>query len=51
MSLFLQLFVTDESKDLPETGKSVSGWYNLYIGMLWDLQKASLVSLKTLSSQ
>ncbi len=36
-------------KELPEAQKSVSGWYNLYIGMMWVMQKAGLVNLKTLT--
>jgi len=36
-------------KDLPEARKSVSGWYNLYISMMWVMQKAGLVNLKTLT--
>jgi hypothetical protein len=36
-------------KELPEAKKSVSGWYNLYISILWAMQKAGLVNLKTLT--
>ena len=36
-------------KELPEAKKSVGSWYNLYITMMWDLQKAGLVNLKTLT--
>jgi hypothetical protein len=36
-------------KELPEGKKSVSGWYNLYIALLWDMQKAGVVNLKTLT--
>ncbi len=38
-------------KDLPDAKRSVSGWYNLYIKLLWDMQKAGLVDLKTLTKQ
>lgn len=38
-------------KDLPEAKKSVSGWYNLYISMLWTMQKAGMADLKTLTRQ
>ncbi len=38
-------------KDLPEAQKSVSSWYNLYISMLWTMQKAGMVNLKTLTRQ
>jgi hypothetical protein len=38
-------------KELPEAKKSVSGWYNLYIKLLWDMQKAGLVDLKTLTRE
>jgi hypothetical protein len=38
-------------KDLPDAKKSVSGWYNLYVKMLWDMQKAGLADLKTLTRQ
>ncbi len=38
-------------KDLPDAKKSVSGWYNLYISMLWTMQKAGMVDLKTLTRQ
>jgi len=36
-------------KELPEASKKVSGWYNLYIAMLWNLQKSGSVDLKTLT--
>lgn len=36
-------------KELPEAKKSVSGWYNLYISILWDMQRAGLVNLKTIT--
>jgi len=38
-------------KELPDAKKSVSGWYNLYITMLWTMQKAGMVNLKTLTRQ
>lgn len=38
-------------KELPDAKRSVSGWYNLYVKLLWDMQKAGLVDLKTLSRQ
>jgi hypothetical protein len=38
-------------KELPDAKPGVSGWYNLYIALLWDLQKAGLVDLKTLTRQ
>ena len=38
-------------KELPEAKPSVSGWYNLYITMLWTMQKAGIVDLKTLTRQ
>lgn len=38
-------------KELPQAKKSIAGWYNLYIAMLWDMQKAGLCNLKTLTRQ
>lgn len=38
-------------KELPEASKSVSGWYNLYIKMLWAMQKNELIDLKVLTKQ
>ena len=36
---------------LPEAKKSVSMWYNLYITLLWDMQKAGIVDLKTITRE
>jgi len=36
-------------KELPEAKKSISGWYNLYIAMLWAMQKAEVLDLKTIT--
>ncbi len=38
-------------KELPDAKRGVSGWYNLYVKLLWDMQKAGLVDLKTLTRQ
>ncbi|HOD17521.1 MAG TPA: hypothetical protein PLF50_02035 [Candidatus Cloacimonadota bacterium] len=38
-------------KELPEAKKSIAGWYNLYISMLWALQKDGLCDLKTLTRE
>ncbi len=38
-------------RDLPEARRSVSGWYNLYVKLMWDLQKAGLADLKTLTRE
>jgi hypothetical protein len=38
-------------KDLPQADKKISGWYNLYIKMLWDMQKAGMADLKTLTRE
>jgi hypothetical protein len=42
---------TSQYKELPEAKRSVSGWYNLYISMLWAMQKADVLNLKTLTRQ
>jgi hypothetical protein len=36
-------------KELPNINKGVSGWYNLYIKMLWAMQKDGLADLKVLT--
>lgn len=36
-------------KDLPTAKKSISSWYNIFVKMLWAMQKEGLVNLKTLT--
>ncbi len=36
-------------KEMPERDFKVSSWYNLYIRLMWDLQRAGLIDLKTVT--
>ena len=36
-------------KEYPDAERNVSSWYNLYIRMMWELQKAGLIDLKTVT--
>jgi hypothetical protein len=38
-------------KELPVAKKSVSGWYNLFITLMWDLHKAGTIDLKTITRE
>ncbi len=36
-------------KEYPDADNKVASWYNLYIRMMWDMQKAGLADLKTIT--
>lgn len=38
-------------RSLPEANQNSVQWYNLYIAMMWDMQKAGLVDLKVITRQ
>jgi hypothetical protein len=38
-------------KDLPAAKKTVSGWYNLFISIMWEMHRAGTIDLKTITKE